>query len=43
MLRKIDSVATLSADEANLVMFALDERLRQRGLAPVFQDEAAEE
>jgi hypothetical protein len=25
------------------VMFALDERLRQRGLAPVFQDEAAEE
>ena len=43
MLRKIDSIATLSADEANLVMFALDERLRQRGLAPVFQDDAPDE
>ncbi len=43
MLRKIDGIATLSADEANLVMFALDERLRLKGLAPVFQEDAADE
>jgi len=36
MLRKIDSIANLSASEAELVMFALDERLRLAGLDPVF-------
>jgi hypothetical protein len=36
MLRKIDQVAELSASEAELVMFALDERLRLKGLDPVF-------
>jgi hypothetical protein len=41
MLRKIDAVANLSASEAELVMFALDERLRLQGLDPVFA--AAEE
>jgi hypothetical protein len=40
MLRKIDALAELSASEAELVMFALDERLRLAGLDPVF---AAEE
>jgi len=40
MLRKIDALADLSASEAELVMFALDERLRLAGLEPVF---AAEE
>jgi len=40
MLRKIDALAELSASEAELVMFALDERLRLAGLEPVF---AAEE
>ena len=40
MLRKIDSIAHLSSSEAELVMFALDERLRLAGLDPVF---AAEE
>jgi len=43
MLRRIDSLANLSASEAELVMFALDERLRLQGLDPVFAaDEAAE-
>src|SRR6185436_11847731 len=41
MLRKIDALAELSASEAELVMFALDERLRLAGLDPVFA--AAEE
>jgi preprotein translocase subunit SecA len=41
MLRKIDGLANLTADEAELVMFALDERLRLAGLDPVFA--AAEE
>ena len=41
MLRKIDSIAHLSSSEAELVMFALDERLRLAGLDPVFA--AAEE
>jgi len=41
MLRKIDTVAHLSSSEAELVMFALDERLRLAGLDPVFA--AAEE
>jgi len=36
MLRKIDTLADLSASEAELVMFALDERLRLAGLDPVF-------
>jgi hypothetical protein len=37
MLRRIDSIAELSEEEAQLVMFALDERLRMAGLAPVFE------
>jgi hypothetical protein len=41
MLRKIDTIANLSSSEAELVMFALDERLRLAGLDPVFA--AAEE
>jgi len=41
MLRKIDALADLSSSEAELVMFALDERLRLAGLDPVFA--AAEE
>jgi uncharacterized protein YecA (UPF0149 family) len=36
MLRKMDSIAHLSSSEAELVMFALDERLRLAGLDPVF-------
>ena len=36
MLRKIDGLANLTASEAELVMFALDERLRLAGLDPVF-------
>ncbi len=36
MLRKIDTIANLSSSEAELVMFALDERLRLQGLDPVF-------
>jgi hypothetical protein len=40
MLRKIDTLADLSASEAELVMFALDERLRLQGLDPVFAAEA---
>jgi hypothetical protein len=45
MLRKIDSIAHLSSSEAELVMFALDERLRLAGLDPVFAtaDESEEE
>lgn len=39
MLRKIDGIAALTTEEAHLVMFALDERLRLRGLAPVFQED----
>lgn len=39
MLRKIDQLAGLDADETELVMFALDERLRLLGLAPVFEAE----
>ncbi len=41
MLRKIDSLADLDATETDLVMFALDERLRLHGLAPVFAEEPA--
>lgn len=43
MLRKIDSIAKLSQSETELVMFALDERLRLHGLAPVFEAEQADE
>jgi hypothetical protein len=39
MLRKIDKIAQLSSSEAELVMFALDERLRLAGLDPVFAAE----
>jgi SEC-C motif len=39
MLRKIDSLAELDETESDLVMFALDERLRLNGLAPVFSEE----
>jgi hypothetical protein len=39
MLRKIDALADLDHAETDLVMFALDERLRLNGLAPVFQEE----
>jgi hypothetical protein len=39
MLRKIDSLADLDQTETDLVMFALDERLRLHGLAPVFAEE----
>ena len=37
LLRKIDALAGLSRAETELVMFALDERLRLHGLAPVFE------
>lgn len=43
MLRKINSLAGLTTSEAELVMFALDERLRLLGLDPVFSAEAAPE
>jgi hypothetical protein len=44
MLRKIDARADLTASEAELVMFALDERLRLAGLDPVFAaDESTEQ
>jgi uncharacterized protein YecA (UPF0149 family) len=43
MLRKIDELAGLSHDETDLVQFALDERLRLHGLAPVFEAERHEE
>jgi hypothetical protein len=39
MLRKIDAIADLDRNESDLVMFALDERLRLHGLAPVFAEE----
>jgi HEAT repeat protein len=39
MLRKIDALADLDQTETDLVMFALDERLRLNGLAPVFAEE----
>jgi hypothetical protein len=41
MLRKIDAIADLDPTETDLVMFALDERLRLHGLQPVFQEEAS--
>ena len=39
MLRKIDSVTPLAPEEARLVAFAIDERLRLHGLDPVFESE----
>ena len=42
MLRKIDSIAHLTQPETELVTFALDERLRLHGLAPVFEAEQAD-
>ncbi len=42
MLRKIDSLTPLTQLETELVEFALDERLRLHGLAPVFSGDAAE-
>ncbi len=39
MLRKIDALAELDEAESDLVMFALDERLRLNGLTPVFAEE----
>jgi hypothetical protein len=38
MLRKIDSVTALTPEEARLVAFAIDERLRLHGLDPVFEN-----
>lgn len=43
MLRKIDSIAHLTQPETELVTFALDERLRLHGLAPVFEAEQSDE
>src|SRR5207248_10948923 len=43
MLRKIDGIAKLNQPETELVMFALDERLRLQVLSPVFESEQAEE
>ncbi len=43
MLRKIDALAELTPPETELVMFALDERLRLHGMAPVFEAELAAE
>ena len=42
MLRKIDMLAGLTNAETELVEFALDERLRLHGLAPVFSGDAEE-
>jgi len=39
ILRKIDSITHLLPGETRLVMFAIDERLRLHGLAPVFATE----
>jgi hypothetical protein len=43
MLRKIDALADLDQVETDLVMFALDERLRLHGLKPVFSEGGEEE
>jgi hypothetical protein len=39
ILRKIESITHLLPTEERLVMFAIDERLRLHGLAPVFETE----
>jgi SEC-C motif len=43
LLGKIDTLAKLNPPETELVKFALDERLRLHGLAPVFEAEQADE
>jgi hypothetical protein len=43
MLRKVDALADLDQTETDLVMFALDERLRLQGLKPVFASGEEEE
>ncbi|MEO8097877.1 MAG: SEC-C metal-binding domain-containing protein [Acidobacteriota bacterium] len=43
MLRRIEELAQLDSSETELVMFALDERLRLNGMRPVFEEGAAEE
>jgi hypothetical protein len=43
ILRKIDSITHLLPGETRLVMFAIDERLRLHGLAPVFETEEVPE
>jgi len=43
MLRKIDALADLDQVETDLVMFALDERLRLHGLEPVFAEGESQE
>ena len=43
MLRKIDALTPLSHEEARLVAFAIDERLRLHGLEPVFENAGEEE
>jgi hypothetical protein len=43
MLRKIESISPLTSFETELVEFALDERLRLHGLAPVFSAAQEEE
>ena len=44
LLRKINAIAQLKVSEVELVMFALDERLRLHGLDPVFAaDEGGQE
>jgi HEAT repeat protein len=40
MLRKVDSLTRLAPDEIQLVMFAIDERLRLHGLDAVFESES---
>jgi hypothetical protein len=40
ILRKIDSITPLDASEYRLVKFAIDERLRLYGMAPVFEVES---
>jgi hypothetical protein len=42
LLRKIDDIAQIDSEEAELVMFALDERLRLAGLKPVFEEGATD-
>ncbi len=43
ILRKIDSLTLLDDSEERLVKFAIDERLRLHGLAPVFETEDEDE
>jgi hypothetical protein len=43
LFRKIDALADLSRNEAEMVEFALDERLKLHGFAPVFAGEGEDE